>query len=89
MISSTEAQRFHSEVKAVREDLEKNVKQSKEHFNQQQLEQSIFTFEESLNVQAQSNNGTPRIFLLEVYASANSPLTEAVQNLGYKAMRFT
>ena len=76
-------------MKAVREDLEKNVKQSKEHFNQQQLEQSIFTFEESLNVQAQSNNGTPRIFLLEVYASANSPLTEAVQNLGYKAMRFT
>ena len=37
----------------------------------------------------QPSNDNPRTFLLEIYANKNSPLTEAVQRLSYKAVRFT
>ena len=45
--------------------------------------------EDSLINHVQPSSNSPRTFLLEIYANKNSPLTEAVQRLGYKAVRFT
>jgi hypothetical protein len=85
MISSPEAQQFRAEVLA----LQTNATVRKHSPISQQIEQSIYQLEDSLINHVQSNSNDPRTFLLEIYANQNSPLTEAVQRLGYKAVRFT
>ena len=88
-MSSPEAQQFHAEVLAARKDLQTDVTDKTNSPISHQIEQSINNLEDSLINHVQSNSNNSRIFLLEIYANNNSPLTEAVQRLGYKAMRFT
>ena len=89
MMSSPEAQQFHAEVLAARKDLQTDVTDKTNSPISHQIEQSINNLKDSLINHVQSNSNNSRIFLLEIYANNNSPLTEAVQRLGYKAMRFT
>ena len=54
-----------------------------------QIEQTIHNMEDLLFTEISNKTTRQRIFLLEVYANQHSPLTEAVQRMGLKALRFT
>ena len=54
-----------------------------------QIEQTIHNMEDLLFTEISKKTTRQRIFLLEVYANQHSPLTEAVQRMGLKALRFT
>ena len=45
--------------------------------------------EDSFATEIPSKTPQQRFFLLEVYANDHSPLTEAIQKLGFQALRFT
>ena len=53
------------------------------------IDQTISKLEESINISSTTMTPSSRIVCLEVYANNNSPLTDAIKNLGYSAMRFT
>ena len=89
MSSSPEAQQFRAEVLAAQKDLQTNATIKNHSPISHQIEQSIYQLEDSLINHVQPSSDNPRTFLLEIYANKNSPLTEAVQRLGYKAVRFT
>ena len=88
MMPSLADQKFHREVKAVQRDLEKSNKISKEDSFSNKLNTPFRTLKVHFHFKSQTTS-TSRIFLLEIYASENCPFTDAVRDLGYKAMRFT
>ena len=85
------SEQFQSEVESVRESLKSPCKLlSSQVQTSHVVEQAIEKLEDSLISSASKSQNTDLpVILLEIYANNHSPLTEAVQQLGFRAMRFT
>ena len=81
---------FRSEVEETRQMLNQPSLFDQNSNVSNEIERTIDQFEDSLNTStSRIYNDRQPLLVLEVYANPNSPLTEAIQALGYKAMRFT
>ena len=80
---------FSAEVKATRESLARSCSKPCLQTQHEAIFQTIYNFEETLQTSHVFPTAKSRVFLLEIYANNNSPLTDAVQQLGYRALRFT
>ena len=85
----SESEGFRADVQATRDMLKQPTKFQNKPQIHDQIEQTIFNMEDSLFTEISNKTAHQRIFLLEVYANQHSPLTEAVQRMGLKALRFT
>jgi len=80
---------FSAEVKAIRESIASSCSKPCLQTQHEAIFQTIHDFEDSLQTATVFPTSKSRVFLLEVYANPNSPLTEAVQQMGHRALRFT
>ena len=78
-----------SEMESVRTFLQSPTKFQVESDAKKFVEQTVQNMEENLLAQFQPSRNRKPVMLLEVYAGTNSPLTDAVLRLGFKAIRFT
>ena len=85
----SESEGFHVAVQATRDMLKQPTKFQDTSQIHAQIEQTIHTMEDLLFTEISNKTNHQRIFLLEVYANQHSPLTESVQRMGLKAIRFT
>ena len=85
----SESEGFRADVQATRDMLKQPTKFQNKPQIHDQIEQAIFNMEDLLFTEISNKTAHQRIFLLEVYANQHSPLTEAVQRMGLKALRFT
>ena len=80
---------FSAEVKAIRESIASSCPKPCLQTQHEAIFQTIHDFEDSLQTATVFPTSKSRVFLLEVYANPNSPPTEAVQQMGHRALRFT
>ena len=80
---------FSAEVKAIRESIASSDPKPCLQTQHEAIFQTIQNFEDSLQTATVFPTSKSRVFLLEIYANPNSPLTEAVQQMGHRALRFT
>ena len=80
---------FHKEVTHMKSHLQDSAKMFSTFNLPDNIDQTISKLEESINISSTTMTPSSRIVCLEVYANNNSPLTDAIKNLGYSAMRFT
>ena len=80
---------FSAEVKAIRESIARSGPKPCLQTQHEAIFQTFQNFEDSLQTATVFPTSKSRVFLLEIYANPNSPLTEAVQQMGHRALRFT